>query len=182
MFSIFNIFKRKKKMEVVDINKLHEQYLNFQFQWIQTERQGEICQYKNVTLEDGITWINFSDGTRLNNALFNEYILPLPIENRSVNITDVPHSKLVKIEKVENIESKISTHPIQALLNKQKSNVQSITLDIAVNIPSKELYDILNASFEDADDQITQYILDNLNIEDVKKSIIESIKKNQYSK
>ena len=178
MFSkIFNkLFK--KKMPILDIQFLHEQYSQLQFQWIKTERLGEICQYKNIDTEGEDVWINFTDGSRINSELINDYILTMPKEDFK-NPPLPPKDRIIK-EGQEPPKPKSLDNPIQALLKKQKPNIQSVSLDISVNLPSKELYTILHSSFEDADDQITQYILDNLDIDAVKKSIIESIKNIHY--
>jgi hypothetical protein len=56
-----------------------------------------------------------------------------------------------------------------------------ISIKIELNLPSKELYGVLSSSFEDAESEIIKFVLDGVDIEDIKKSLSESIRKNYYS-
>ena len=49
-----------------------------------------------------------------------------------------------------------------------------------MNLPSKDLFGVLSSSFEDAEKEIINFVLDGVDIEDIKLALAESIKKNYY--
>jgi hypothetical protein len=51
-----------------------------------------------------------------------------------------------------------------------------------LNLPPKDLYTVLSGSFEDAEREIIDFVLDGVDIEDIKASLADSIKKSYYEK
>ena len=56
-----------------------------------------------------------------------------------------------------------------------------VSIKLKLNLPSKELYGVLSTSFEDADKEIIEFVLDGVDIEDIKASLAQSIRSNYYS-
>ena len=56
-----------------------------------------------------------------------------------------------------------------------------VSIKMKLNLPPKELYGVLSTSFEDADNEIINFVLDGVDIDDIKASLAESIKKSYYS-
>ena len=50
-----------------------------------------------------------------------------------------------------------------------------------MNLPPKELYNVLLGSFEDAEKEIIDFVLDGIDINNIKKSLADSVKKSYYS-
>jgi hypothetical protein len=72
--------------------------------------------------------------------------------------------------------------PIHKLLKKQKPNWVDINISIKLNLPTKDLYTVLINSFEGAEDEIAEYVVEGVEIEDIKKALSESIKNAFYGK
>jgi hypothetical protein len=70
--------------------------------------------------------------------------------------------------------------PIHSLLSKQKPNVVEVNLKLKINIPPKELYQVLCDSFENADDEIVEFCTKDIDLEQIKESISHSLK-NMYA-
>ena len=57
-----------------------------------------------------------------------------------------------------------------------------VSIKIKLNLPPKELYSVLSVSFDDAEKEIIDFVLDGVDIEDIKASLARSIKKSYYEK
>jgi hypothetical protein len=65
----------------------------------------------------------------------------------------------------------ISNNPIHELLKKRKTNLMGISIDLELNVPPKELLVILEDSFDNAEDEVVNFVLSSINTEDIKKSV-----------
>jgi hypothetical protein len=74
-----------------------------------------------------------------------------------------------------------SESPIYKLLNKQKKNIVEVSIKLKLNLPPKELYGVLSSSFDDAEKEIIEFVLDGIDIDDIKKSLSDSIRKGYYN-
>lgn len=57
-----------------------------------------------------------------------------------------------------------------------------VSINIKLNLPSKDLYNVLSGSFEDAEREIIDFVLDGVDINDIKASLADSIEKSYYEK
>jgi hypothetical protein len=57
-----------------------------------------------------------------------------------------------------------------------------VSIKIKLNLPPKDLYTVLSGSFDDAEREIIDFVLDGVDIEDIKASLADSIKKSYYEK
>lgn len=180
--------KDKKMMEASDRQQLLDNLSKFKFQWIKSERTGEVCKVKDISSDDGLIWVHFTDGTRINYMLLEEFTIKLNLSEKELELNvsspkdlsknDIPKNEksiaTLKVEKVETPKSAIKT-----LLEKQRPNIQQVDFTLQLNIPSESLYDVLMGSFDNAEQEIIDHILESLDQatirEAIKKSIIENI-------
>ncbi len=66
--------------------------------------------------------------------------------------------------------------PIQSLLKKQKPNMMDIDIKLGINLPPKELYSVLMQSFDDAEKEVLEYIVRDINIETIRDSVRVALK------
>ena len=150
------------------------------FQWIKSERAGIVTELKDVVFEDGITYVNFADGSRINYKFMDEYVLKVQNDVELVDL-DIP-----KIEKQATVRASSvrpaaavqqrKDNPIHALLSKQKPNPVDIDIAIKLNIPSPELFGVLKTSFDDAEEEIVNYIIADLDLNTIKDSVKSALK------
>ena len=195
MRKILSFFKRKPKkslkMDITDQNveEIRDKFKSMEFQWIKGEYLSGAENYKNVVANNNDIFIEFSSGRRINMDLLDEYLVYFPAQpkipqTQQSTINETPIKKDSTVTSiVYDDQSKIYSEdsPIYKLLKKQKKNLVDISIKIKLNLPSKELYGVLSTSFEDADKEIIEFVLDGVDIDDIKASLAQSIRSNYYS-
>lgn len=180
-----NLFKKKKMISADKIEELKSHLSGFsKYQWLKTERAGAITEFLNVAVEqDGSVMVEFADGSRCKYELLSEFLIKTNNERELLDV-EAPITASANGEQKTNISNvqvrtqpKAPDNPIHTLLKKQKPNPVNIDITMELNIPSAELYGVICQSFEDADEEIVNYIVSGLDIETIKNSVKEAIKK-----
>jgi len=184
--------KKDKKMVTNEqsTQDLHHKYSNLDFQWIKGENLSAVENYKDISTNGDFTFIDFMSGRKINIDLLDEYMvsfpaippeqpknLPAPKQETPVSKPDSSVTDIV----YEDSKSPQNDSPIYKLLKKQKKNMVEVSIKIKLNLPPKELYSVLLSSFEDAEKEITEFVLDGVDIENIKNSLAESVKKSYYT-
>jgi len=188
MRKLISLFKTKKKSQAMEtmeknLEDLKLKYQGMMFEWIKGDLIGSTNTFKEIKEAGENFFIEFIEGGRINEDLVDEYTLFYPCPPQIQNLPSVEKSSSVtSIVYGESQKSRIdSDSPIYSLLKKQKKNMVEVSIKIELNLPSKELYGVLSSSFEDAENEIIEFVIDGIDIEDIKKSLSESIKRNYYS-
>ena len=152
------------------------------WQWIKGEESGNIITFK----DEGAEWITFNEGGRIATELRDEFLQQLDSDIAgefvsSTNDTDplntrgaIIPSNTQPIEILEKVKS-----PIRILFDKQKKNNKiKLKLDFPVNIPKKQIYELISTSFDEdeVNKELHLFILDQLSSDDIAKSVEDSIK------
>lgn len=191
--SLFKKDKKKKKMEINEqtINDARSYYGAHDFQWIKGDDAGATEVFKSISLNEDVSFIEFNSGKRINTELLEEFMIMLPAQPKPVEIPQPQY-----IPPVQHQQAKDSTvtsiiyddaknaqndSPIYKLLKKQKKNMVEVSIKIKLNLPPKDLYTVLSGSFEDAEKEIIDFVLDGVDIENIKASLSDSIKKSYYT-
>ncbi len=176
---LFDFLKRKKKMtspeELQSIKDHLSKYKSFQ--WIKTERVGQVTHLKDVVELDGVIYVEFTNDSRVNYDLMPEYVLSQQYGDEPIDMELSPKVSAKVSANGTNQGHKKPDSPIHALLKKQKENRVSIEIQVDLNVPSPELYAVLSQSFDNAEDEIVSYALLDLNMEVVRKAVGGAIKK-----
>lgn len=186
LISLFKTKKQSSKMETKEKNleDLKLKYQGMIFEWIKGDLAGSSNIFKEVKQTGENFFIEFIEGGRINEDLVEEYTLyyPAPV-NPPAQIHSTPEKSSTVTSIVYGESQKVSNpdSPIYNLLIKQKKNMVEVSIKIELNLPSKELYSVLSSSFDDAENEIIKFVIDGVDIEDIKKSLSESIKRNYYS-
>lgn len=190
------ILRKKDKMEnlqEIDLEMLDKELKPFFYKWTKGDNDGQICEYESVFKDpaSGIIWINFKGGTRINYSIMSEYMIeidPIP-QNNPTNqlqpITKAQNSRIPVQEQypVKNVmladssnPKSIEENPIVSLLQKQKPNWVEVGIKLKLNLPTKNLYNVLTSSFEDAENEIIEFVVNDLDLEIIKESLRINIK------
>lgn len=192
LLSFFNREPKKSlKMDMTEhnIEDLKERFKSMEFQWIKGEYLSTTEDYKNVVDNGDSVFIEFASGRRINLDLMEEYIVYFPAQPKIApapvrEATPAPSKKDSTVTSIvydEQAKPGSEDSPIYKLLRKQKKNLVEVSIKLKLNLPSKELYGVLSTSFEDADKEIIEFVLDGVDIEDIKASLAQSIRSNYYS-
>lgn len=191
---LFGKNKKNKKMENKEVNleELNSMYSNMEFQWIKGDDSLSIESFKRVNKVGESVFVEFESGKRINLELLEEYMTYFPAQPKlkqidpreSDIIKTIPQPKTSSVTEVVYKDPQIfvdTDSPIYKLLKKQKENIVEISIKLKLNLPPKELYGVLSSSFDDVDSEIINFVLDGIDIEDIKSSLADSIKKTYYS-
>jgi hypothetical protein len=197
ILSFFNREPKKSlKMDITEQNveEIKNKFSSMEFQWIKGEYLSTMENYKNAVSSGDSIFIEFSSGRRINLDLLEEYLVYFPAQPRISQpsqpeqpvVNQSPAKKDSSVTAIvydDNQYSKNSNEdsPIYKLLRKQKKNLVEVSIKLKLNLPSKELYGVLSTSFEDADKEIIEFVLDGVDIDDIKASLAQSIRSNYYS-
>jgi len=166
---------------------LTETFANHDFQWVKGDNFMEIESFESVVDTGGEFFINFKSGRRINHALLEEYLtwFPSPQKKEVVNPPQTVQQKQTEITSVKFMDSQnqvygSSDYPIYKILARQKKKDVEIGINIKVPLPSKDLFNVLVSSFDDAENEIIQFIIDSIDLEEIRKTLSRSIRENYY--
>jgi len=180
------ILNKKNNMEnpqEIDIEYLDNELKIFSYKWTKGDRDGQVCEYESIFKDPttGIIWVNFKDGSRINHGLINEYMMPLdPVQLGNTQVAKIittPEERVFTSGPVKNVMLpenngiKADSNPIVSLLEKQKPNWVEVGIKLKLNLPTKNLYQVLTSSFEDADEEIIEFVVKDLDLEIIKESL-----------
>lgn len=181
---MWNLFSKKKKSNKMDHTAIDdgkvETYGDVDYQWIKGDQIGMTEFYVKEYEQGGEKFIQFESGNRINIRVLYEFMIPVDKTISRISTdpepTPIPTVNRVNISnKRTNPVKEIAEPPIFSLLKKQKPNMVDVNINISINLPTKELYDILTTSFENADEEIVQYVLRDVNLDAIKESLRNSI-------
>lgn len=172
------------------LEEIEVELKNSNFQWIKGENLGMIEKFAGVSQDGDVKFVNFQGGGRMNLSIITEFmdIFPaIPIQfdvNPELPQSESPSSSPSK-GKVNSVNYGepvvgIEESPIYKLLKKQKPNWVNVNISLKLNLPKKSLYDVLISSFDDAENEIANYIVEGVEIDDIKEAIAESIRTSFY--
>ena len=161
------------------------QYENRYYQWVKGDYIGRVETVKENLDENGLNFLIFESGKRINQDLLLEYMIEIPeyqarIAEESADIKTGNSSNSISqppISQPQPTTSHIS--PVMLLLLNQKSESKnSIEVSLEIKIPKKEMIDVLKNSFGDEiEEDLYQYIHNQLDYSTIKEAVQEKIKK-----
>ena len=169
-----------ENIEEIDIEILDKELSPFVYKWTKGDNDGEICEYENLFKDPttGIIWINFKGGSRINYSLMNDFMLQIEPTAVKQGVTEQVANMPIRNVMLSDNKAKVTLpdNPIVSLLQKQKPNWVEVGINLKLNLPTKSLYNVLNSSFEDAEDEIIEFVVKDLDIELIKDSLRINIK------
>jgi hypothetical protein len=183
------LIRKKPKMENIeelDIEVLDYELKPFAYRWTKGDNNGNVCEYESVFKDatTGVIWVNFKDGSRINYSLLNEYMIqidPLAPRQTIEAISRVlPNTRQIPVRNVMLSEptqvSAQAGNPITSLLEKQKPHWVEVGIKLKLNLPTKSLYNVLTTSFDEAEKEIIEFVVNDLDLEIIKESLRINIK------
>jgi len=188
---IANIFKIKKRnmsdnREEISVEILTNRFANHDFQWIKGENLMNVVSFDIVTQQDDEFYIHFKGGSRINYSILDEYMTWYPTQRVEPRPATTPtHQSQASVSSIKfgdagSMVNEASQSPIYNLLARQKKKPVEIELKIKVPLPSKDLFNVLTSSFDDAENEIVQFIIDSIDIDDIRNTLSKSIRENYY--
>lgn len=168
--------------------------------WIKSERVGQIVEVAEV--QDDSAWLKFTDGTQCNSSLIGEFLLPASSEDQAISIAKdfggiVTDAAPVRPRRDAEPTSATPVRPRREPAQAEEVNVMQEMLKkmsaknkaemaVQINIPSKEIYNLLKDQMDitkkDLNAQIAALVENQIdNLRDNLKQQIESFINNYYN-
>jgi hypothetical protein len=157
------------------IEKTREEvFQDSHFEWVKTERQGDVCRFKEFYTQDGVEYIVFQDSTRVRLDLIGDVVLQHQYEGEilgdGIALTQTifppspPQPPLVLIpsntEPAKLVSKEID--PVSAILEKTKKKTEKVSLTLTLKIPAPELYNVIKENFDNAEEVLLQNVMDQI--------------------
>jgi hypothetical protein len=169
------------KIELMEetIPKTREEiFQSHQFEWVKTDRAGDVCMFDKFEIENGVEYTCFTDFSRIRTEFIGDIVLMHAYNNEILGkelldptlIQPPPHipviepaATLVLNTRDESISEITTTSeyvdPVISLLEKTKKRSEKITLTLNVKIPSPELYAVIRDNFDNTDEILLESIM-----------------------
>jgi len=161
------------------------QYENKYYQWVKGDYIGRVETVKENLDENGLNFVIFESGKRINFDLLLEYLMEVPehqakIAEESAILENAKqaHPSIIETPVSSSPKSSHNSPVMQLLLNQKKEENSTLEVSLDIKIPKKEMVDVLRVSFGDEiEDDLYQYIHNQLDYNFIKEAVQEKIKK-----
>lgn len=180
---MFKWFKKKNKvMTEQDLMPLREELSQVpKFQWVKTDKAGRVTQFKDVVLVKDMILVEFTDGSRVKYDMLGDAVMKILDDSMLLEINGevVDNGQSLNVPpptvNIGTPRPQASTNPVHALLAKQKTNPVPVEISIEMNLPPVSLYKVLAQSFDNADSDIVDFIVQDLDVPMIREAVREAI-------
>lgn len=161
------------ELSMSEQNKTKE---NITYQWVKGDRFGDIVTVSEKQKDN--KWLYFEDGTRINPSLIDEFLLKIEKENQ---VLDVKNNSLSKdTNNIKPATEKSNNEPTimgKMILKMSKKNVVNVPIQININIPTPDLYNMLSGGMEEEDlnEEVLAVALKQIEINTLQEYVKENI-------
>lgn len=150
------------------------------FQWIKTDKVGRVTEFKDVVLVNDMVLIEFKDGSRVKYDMLGDAVMKIQDDSMLLDLSSAP----VTEQSIHTPPPTVSigtpkpqqlANPVHALLAKQKTNPVPVEISIEMNLPPVSLYKVLSQSFDNADNDIVDFIVADLDVPMIREAVREAI-------
>jgi len=167
------------------IQKTREEvYAESHFEWVKTERQGDVCKFQTILFENDVEYILFTDGTRIRTDLVGDIVLAHQYQEEIIGFAPPLTSEAPYVDPILKQEQQLTQtatrvlseiDPVVSILEKTKKKTEKITLTLNLKIPAPDLYNVIKENFDNTDeillDSVMEQIHDNLLKDALKKEL-----------
>ena len=160
------------------IQKSREEiYSESHFEWVKTERQGEVSKFANFLFENDAEYVVFQDNSRIRTDLVGDVVLmhqypeeilgftsaPIQPDNNTIlNHMKAEHRPLDPVNTTPVIHVIKELDPVKEIFDKSKKKTEKVTLTISLKILPPDLYHVIKDNFDDVDDVLLQTAMDQI--------------------
>jgi hypothetical protein len=138
------------------------------YQWIKGDKAGTVESLLKEEEDEGLHWTYFESGRRINSSVIDEFLILLPNGEIPMEMEITKDSPLYTAAPSAPKESQKS--PLRSLLEKQKNTEKkSISIKVEIEIPTKDIFSILGATFgeEEMMQEVEKLALEKISIENL---------------
>lgn len=162
---------------------------NSSYEWVKTERAGDICKFREIIKEGNEEYIGFTDGTRVRSSLLGDVVLqhehpaeilganelaikpiqqltPVQVKNEQTPVT--PTSAEVAVPQPI---PRVETSPVLSILEKSKKKKKKVQFDFMMEIPSSDVLSIIRENFDASETELFDFFVSKID----KKKFVSAI-------
>tara|TARA_R110000772_G_scaffold108384_3_gene211286 strand:- start:2646 stop:3188 length:543 start_codon:yes stop_codon:yes gene_type:complete len=148
------------------------------YQWVKGERFGSIVIKAENQKDD--KWLYFEDGSRINPELVDEFLLKIERPNQIFDVSQVGiNPTATPTPTVTETPTPIDEPTIMGklIMKMSKKNVVNVPVQININIPTGDLYNMLSGGMEEEDlnEEILAVALQQIEINNLQAYIKENV-------
>lgn len=171
--------KNSVQEQIVPITR-EQQFALHKFEWVKSERAGDICEFSNFNYESDIEYVIFTDGSRVRTDMIGDVILMHRFNNEILGRDMLLPSSHVEenniltkttVTETSKHKNDVLTNPVAAILDKTKKRNEKITLTLNVKIPSVDVYNVIKENFDDVDDVLLASVMDQIHEQVLRDSL-----------
>lgn len=172
------------------IEKTREEiFAESHFEWVKTERQGDVCRFKEIVVENDIEYVVFIDNTRVRTDLIGDVVLAhqhpeeilgiRPDMEGLIESTVTQHIPPPPVQpQPQQVLHVKEVDPVLSILEKTKKRTEKISITLALKIPAPELYNVIKENFDNVEDVLLENVMDQIHdnlLRDALKKELQSI-------
>ena len=154
-----------------------EKFSGYYFQWVKSERAGDVCKFKEFVYVGDIEYLVFTDDTRVATSLLGDVVLVHEYESQIM--TDMFPEQSLGYAPEQQIQQFYQAtppapqviNPVSAILEKSKKKTEKLTLTLIIKIPTPELYTVMRENFDDVDNIILDSVMNQVQPKLLRESI-----------
>ena len=171
-----------------------------QFEWVKTERAGDICRFKEFEVEGDIEYVSFTDNTRIRSEFVGDIVLMHEYSNEILGqelvrevIVDKPNTIMqhLRAEQTHTSQAEVlqpknvfhvqeNMDPVVAILEKTKKKTEKLVLTLTVKIPSADIFNVIKENFDNTEDILLENVLSQIQESSLREAIRKELQ-NIYS-
>ena len=150
---------------------------NITYQWVKGERFGDIVTVSEKQKDK--TWLYFEDGSRINPSLIGEFLLKIEKPNQTLSVNNNNSHTISNTKPITQDAINEPTIMGKMILKMSKKNVVNVPIQININIPTPDLYNMLSGGMEEEDlnEEIISMALQQIEINNLQEYIKENVSK-----
>jgi hypothetical protein len=167
--SFFNTSIMQEKIE----KTREEIFQDSHFEWVKTERQGDVCRFKEIVFENDIEYVVFIDNTRVRTDLIGDVVLAHQHPDEILGIRPDTEGLLESTAARYTPSSPAQPHthqvlhvkevdPVLSILEKTKKRTEKVSITLTLKIPAPELYNVIKENFDNVEDVLLQNVMDQI--------------------
>jgi hypothetical protein len=173
---------------IMEAKTREEVYSSAKFEWVKTERAGDVCDFQKFEEDAGVEYIVFEDNSRLRTDLLGDIVLihadPSAILGRDLIPQSTSQPNVfdhLQIRETRRPVHTANTDPVVSILEKTKKKTEKINISITVKIPSPDLYQVVRENFDNTDEVLLENVMQQVQ-ESVLREAVKRELQNIYSK
>lgn len=165
--------------KVEEVQSREDIFSKCYFEWVKTEKQGDVSMFQHFILENDVEYVVFQDGSRIRTDLLGDIVLmhshPSEIIGDVGLVAEMnPQESIQELKPAQDFSARLMAEapvnravpteidPVLAILDKTKKKTEKVTLTLTLKIPAPDLYNVIKENFDNTDEILLENVMDQI--------------------